>query len=100
MRHLVLAALLLATACTPVREVWRPTPIPNAIEPSDVVAHSAAEDWRPIADEDLLVIELADGGTVYVELAPEFAPVHVANIRAFARGGWWNDATVYRVQEN
>jgi peptidylprolyl isomerase len=101
MRALALAALLIATtACSPIREVWRPTPIPGATEPSEVVARSAAEDWRPIADENLLVIELADGGTVTIELAPDFAPAHVANIRAFARAGWWNNATVYRVQDN
>ena len=37
---------------------------------------------------------------VIIELAPDFAPVHVANVRAFARGGWWNEATIYRVQDN
>jgi len=100
MRRFVFTALLLATACTPVREAWRPTPIPGATEPSAVIAASTAEDWRPIADENLLVIELADGGIVYVELAPDFAPVHIANIRAFARAGWWDRATVYRVQDN
>ena len=35
-----------------------------------------------------------------MQLAPDFAPVHVANIRALARGGWWNGATIYRVQDN
>lgn len=100
MRRFALAALLLTAACVPARQAWRPTPIPNATEPSEVVTRSTAEDWRPIADENLLVIELADGGTVIVELAPDFAPIHVANIRAFARGGWWDRASVYRVQDN
>ena len=27
-----------------------------------------------------------------IELAPDFAPVHVANMRRFARAGWWNGA--------
>jgi peptidylprolyl isomerase len=79
---------------------WTPQPVMGATEPSEVVARSTAADWRPIADENLLVIELADGGTVHVELAPDFAPVHVANVRAFARAGWWNQASVYRVQDN
>ena len=35
--------------------------------------------------DDLLVIDLKDGGRVVVQLAPAFAPVHVANIRALAR---------------
>ncbi len=100
MRRLAFAALLVTTACSPMRETWRPTPIPGATEPSAVIAASTAEDWRPVADENLLVIELADGGIVYVELAPDFAPVHIANIRAFARAGWWDRASVYRVQDN
>src|SRR3546814_12665491 len=45
-------------------------------------------------------MDLADGGRVAIELAPEFAPAHVANIRALARAGWWNGAAIYRVQDN
>jgi cyclophilin family peptidyl-prolyl cis-trans isomerase len=37
---------------------------------------------------------------VVIELAPAFAPVHVANIRAFTRAGWWNRSGIYRVQDN
>ena len=65
-----------------------------------MIARSSASDWRPIDPENLLVIELQGGGTVIIELAPDFAPVHVANIRRFARAGWWNEATIYRVQDN
>jgi peptidylprolyl isomerase len=35
-----------------------------------------------------------------VQLAPAFAPVHVANIKALANGNYWDGATVYRVQDN
>ncbi|MDP8993639.1 MAG: peptidylprolyl isomerase [Pseudomonadota bacterium] len=79
---------------------WRPAPVLDAREPSEVLAATTAADWRPIDPENLLILDLADGGRVAIELAPDFAPVHVANIRAFARAGWWNDATVYRVQDN
>jgi peptidylprolyl isomerase len=47
-----------------------------------------------------MVIDLAGGGRVVVQLAPAFAPVHVANIKALARGKYWDGATVYRVQDN
>ncbi len=50
--------------------------------------------------DDLLVIDLAQGGRVIIELAPSFAPVHVANIKALARSGYWNGASVYRLQDN
>ena len=121
MRHLAaLTAVLVATAAmtasaaprrgghpasTAQPGAWRPMPIQGATEPADVIARSAASDWRPIAPENLLVMDLADGaggsgGRVIIELAPAFAPVHVANMRRFARAGWWNEATIYRVQEN
>jgi len=111
MRHLaLLAAAFFLTACTPTASeepepsprysFWRPAPVEGAAEPSEVVARSSAADWRPIDPNNLLVIDLTDGGRVFIELAPDFAPIHVANVRAFARGSWWNAATVYRVQDN
>ncbi|RZJ07607.1 MAG: peptidylprolyl isomerase, partial [Rubrivivax sp.] len=39
-------------------------------------------------------------GQVLIELAPRFAPAHVANIRALARGGYWDGLAVVRVQDN
>jgi peptidylprolyl isomerase len=45
-------------------------------------------------------MDLANRGRIVVQLAPQFAPVHVANIKALAKGGYWNGATVYRVQDN
>lgn len=79
---------------------WRPAPVAGAREPADVLAATTAADWRAIDPENLLLMELADGQRVAIELAADFAPVHVANIRAFARAGWWNNATIYRVQDN
>jgi peptidylprolyl isomerase len=91
---------LMTAACDPPVARWRPAPVPGATEPSEVIAKSAAADWAPIRDEDLLVMDLSDNSRIVIQLAPHFAPVHVANIRAFARGGWWNNATIYRVQDN
>jgi peptidylprolyl isomerase len=68
--------------------------------PSEIVAAASKADWREIAAEDLLVFELQGGREVVMQLAPAFAPVHVANIRALARGGWWDGAKIYRVQDN
>ena len=75
-------------------------PAKKLLTPSDIVAAAPASAWKTIPGDDLLVIDLANGGRVVVQLAPDFAPVHVANIRALARGGYWNGATVYRVQDN
>lgn len=68
--------------------------------PNDVVASSPASAWKGIPADDLMVIDLANGGLVVVQLAPAFAPVHVANIKALARANYWNGASVYRLQDN
>jgi peptidylprolyl isomerase len=94
------AAISLAALPASAQPAWQPQPVQGATEPSEVIASSTAADWRPIDPENLLVMDLADGGRVIIELAPAFAPVHVANMRRFARGGWWSNATVYRVQDN
>jgi peptidylprolyl isomerase len=79
---------------------WRPAPVLDALEPAKAIAAAPAEAWAPIDPDDLLVFELKEGGRVVVQLAPDFAPIHVANVKAFARGGWWNGSAVYRVQDN
>ena len=75
-------------------------PKPKLLTPNDIVAQSPASAWKSISADDLLIMDLANGGRVVIQLAPQFAPVHVANIRALARGAYWNGATVYRVQDN
>ena len=92
MRSLLLlsTAALLAGAAAPKKP---PTP-------SDIVAASPASAWKTIDPDDLLVMDLANGGRVVIQLAPKFAPVHVANIKALAKSGYWNGATVYRVHDN
>jgi peptidylprolyl isomerase len=87
---LVTAAALLAGAA----------PAPKLLTPNDVVAAAPASAWKAIPPDDLLVMDLAKGGRVVIQLAPAFAPVHVANIKALARGSYWNGATIYRLQDN
>lgn len=93
-----LAAALLTAAAPP--PAWSPAPVAGVAEPSETIKAAPAAAWRDIAPENLLVVELKEGGRIVIELAPDFAPVHVANIRAFARGGWWDGSSVYRVQDN
>ncbi len=93
-------ALLAGTAATAQPGRWAPRPILNATEPAEVIANAPASAWRPVAAEQLLVRDRQEGGRVIVELAPAFAPVHVANMRRYARAGWWDAATIYRVQDN
>jgi len=68
--------------------------------PSEIVAAAPASAWKAIPSGDLLVMDLKSGGRVVIQLAPDFAPVHVANIRALAAAHWWDKAAIYRVQDN
>ena len=75
-------------------------PPPKKITPTEIIAAAPAREWLEIAASDLLVLDLKDGARVVLQLAPQFAPVHVANIRALAKGDYWSGATIYRVQDN
>ena len=75
-------------------------PATKLLTPNDIVAQAPASAWKTIPADDLMVMDLANGGRVVIQLAPQFAPVHVANIKALSRGSYWDGATVYRVQDN
>lgn len=75
-------------------------PAKKPLTGAEIIAAAPPSAWRTINPDDLLVMDFAKGGRVVIELAPSFAPVHVANIRAFARAGWWKGSSVYRVQDN
>ena len=87
MRTLIPAALLLTAAAPP----------PKPVTPPDIVAAAPASAWRAIPADELLVLDLKTGARVVIQLAPAFAPVHVANIQRLARSHWWDGAAVYRV---
>ncbi|WP_460764250.1 peptidylprolyl isomerase [Lysobacter fragariae] len=56
-------------------------------------------DWRSLDPANTLYLELA-GGRVVIELAPDFAPAHVGNIRTLAKEGYWNGLSINRSQDN
>ncbi len=66
----------------------------------EVLAASSADDWRALAADDTLYMDLGDGRRIIIELAPAFAPAHVDNIRALARGHYWDGLAITRVQDN
>lgn len=73
---------------------------PAPVTPASVLEAAGDGAWQDMAAEDLIVMTLADGSKVVWQLAPAFAPEHVANIRAFARAGWWDGAAIIRVHDN
>ncbi|MDQ3206314.1 MAG: peptidylprolyl isomerase [Pseudomonadota bacterium] len=65
----------------------------------DIIDASAASDWRSPSPQNTLYLEV-DSGRVVIELAPQFAPEHVANIRALASGHYWDGLSINRSQDN
>jgi len=65
----------------------------------EIIDAAPASAWRTLDPADTLYMEL-EGGRVIIELAPGFAPEHVANIKAMAKGGFWDGLSIYRTQDN
>jgi peptidylprolyl isomerase len=74
-------------------------PKTKPIAMADVIAASKPSDWRPILPENTLYLELTNG-RVIIELAPAFAPLHVANVKALAREHYFDGLAILRCQDN
>jgi peptidylprolyl isomerase len=90
MKHLLLAAATLALAG------FAPDRPPGT---AAVIEAAAPSDWRRVDPANLLYMEVG-GGTVLIELAPQFAPLHVDNIRTLVRERFFDGTSINRVQEN
>src|SRR5918999_4151731 len=66
---------------------------------ADILAASKPSDWRSPDPENTLYLELA-AGRVVIELAPQFAPRHAANIRTLVRGKYFDGLAITRSQDN
>lgn len=66
----------------------------------EVLDASGPAEWRTPDPDNLLVMELAGNRQVVIELAPRFAPEHVANLRTLVREHYFDATSVYRVQDN
>jgi peptidylprolyl isomerase len=65
----------------------------------EIIDAAPESDWRTPDPQNLLYMAVNDG-VVIIELAPRFAPEHVANIRTLARERFWDGASIYRSQDN
>jgi peptidylprolyl isomerase len=96
MQAVAAAMLALDTGALPAADGRAPA---SAVTPQDVLARSSPPDWRALNPENTLYLELT-GGRVVIELAPQFAPGHVANIKALARAHYFDGLNIIRVQDN
>lgn len=98
MRHTLLATVLLFAVTAPAA-AQTPAEPPKRKSAKEIIDAAPASAWRTLDPANTLYMELP-GGRVVIELAPGFAPEHVANIKAMARGGFWDGLTIYRAQDN
>jgi cyclophilin family peptidyl-prolyl cis-trans isomerase len=77
-----------------------PAPKP-ALAPSEIVAAAPAPDWVAIAPADMLVMTLANGKRIVIQLMPPpFSQGWIGNIRKLATAHWWDGLSINRVQDN
>jgi len=89
------AALVAATALAQAA----PKKPPQPTTMRDLVAASKPGDWRPLDPERTVYLDLS-AGRVVIELAPAFAPRHVANILKLSRAHWYDGLAIVRLQDN
>lgn len=64
-----------------------------------IIDAAPASAWRDLDPANTLYLELATG-RVIIELAPQFAPQHVANIRTLAHDHWFDGLSINRSQDD
>ena len=68
--------------------------------PAPAPAMSAVVDMDPTHDpDDVLLLDLSNGGRVAIRLMPKWAPSHVERIKTLARQGFYNGIIFHRVIE-
>lgn len=94
----LLLAIPLGLAACASPPVQGPDPQPP-LTTQQILDASQPSDWRTPDPANTLYLELP-AGRVVIELAPAFAPEHVANIRTLAKEGFWDGTSVYRSHDN
>ena len=94
-RRLALALAFAATLGTAAHAAPAAKPLTTA----EVLTASGPADWRTLDPQNTLYLELP-AGRVIIELAPTFAPHHVANVVALAREGYFDGLAIMRSQDN
>lgn len=92
--RLALLACAIALTCLPLAAAE-----PKYRSAQEIIDAAPAEAWRSLDPANTLYLEL-ESGRVIIELAPQFAPAHVDNIRTLAREHFWDGLSIYRSQDN
>jgi cyclophilin family peptidyl-prolyl cis-trans isomerase len=96
-RHLITVfALTSALLTLPATAAEQSKPTPTTKE---LLAKSTPAEWRTPDPQNLIFMQLPQGRVV-IELAPDFTPLHAANIRTLVREHYFDGLAIIRVQDN
>jgi peptidylprolyl isomerase len=99
MRHLMFAAVC-GILLSPVSGVQASGKTPaKGKTMTEVLAASQPSDWRKLDPDNSMYLDFA-AGRVIIELAPEFAPRHVANIKTLLKQHYFDGLAILRVHDN
>jgi len=91
-RSFALLAIGLSLAAVPALAKKAPPPPPAPPALSVVVDANPAND-----PENVLVLDLSNGGRVMIRLVPAWAPAHVERIKSLTKEGFYNGVIFHRV---
>lgn len=92
-RLLLLTAAVLAVAAAPAAAAKDPPP-----NPVQKILDAGDGEWRPVDPENIIVVDLP-AGPLYIEMRPDLAPNHVAQIKTLVRKGFYDRLLFHRVIE-
>ena len=92
LRTLPFSALAVASLATAADLPVRPSA-------GEIIKTSQPSDWRPLDPDNTVYMDLPTGRVV-IELAPDFAPKHVANIKALVAEQYYDGLAITRAQDN
>lgn len=91
--RLIAAALMgLTLAASPLAAKPKPAPVAAPVQLSAYVDPDPSHD-----PDNILVLDLSNGGRVMIRLMPSWAPGHVARIKELTRQGFYNGIIFHRV---
>jgi len=96
---LAFSVALVGNACAAEQSDTKITEITAVAGATATVFAAPDEAWRTVDPENLLLID-TKYGEIGVELFPEIAPKHVAQIKALTKQGFYDNVTFHRVIEN
>lgn len=92
-------AAFLATACLSLLAVTARAATGNTPSRGEIIKQSSPSEWHALDPANTLYMYLPRGRVV-IELAPKWAPRHVANLKTLVRERYFDGTSVYRVVDN